>query len=396
MVKKALIILLTVFFLMTAGKCSQPRIGPFTAVIALRNGLIIDGTGVEPISNGTLLISGNRISAIGSGPEVSIPEEARVFNLSGAAVLPGFFNSHIHSGYSESNLKAWAHGGVTTVRDVGAAYTQTLFSNRDQLNSDNSNARLVSAGPMLTVPNGYPIAVFNSTAAYPLNSMADIREKVPALIEDGADLLKLTIESGAVWGLNLPVFSPEEAAEIVQIGHQRGKKISAHVLVAADLARAAAAGVDDIAHMVVDNITDELIQQIVNKDIYWVPTLELFECVGGNLHIPAGENLKKFVRAGGQVALGTDYDGYYCPFELGMPMKEIGLMSRAEMTPMQIIVAATRNSAYVSGLSDELGTLTKGKIADIIVVSGNPLEDLETLANVRMVIKNGEIIRNDL
>jgi imidazolonepropionase-like amidohydrolase len=92
------------------------------------------------------------------------------------------------------------------------------------------------------------------------------------------------------------------------------------------------------------------------------------------------------------VALGTDYAGYACEFELGMPLKEIKLMHAAGMTPMQIIVAATRNAAKVCSLPDH-GTLEAGKTADVLVVDGNPLEDLDALKRVLMVIHNGELIR---
>jgi imidazolonepropionase-like amidohydrolase len=93
-----------------------------------------------------------------------------------------------------------------------------------------------------------------------------------------------------------------------------------------------------------------------------------------------------------KVALGTDYDGYTTPFDLGMPITEMKLMREAGMTPMQIIISGTKHGAYVCGLENELGTIEPGKIADIIILKDNPLDDLEALLNVQMVIHNGEII----
>jgi imidazolonepropionase-like amidohydrolase len=101
------------------------------------------------------------------------------------------------------------------------------------------------------------------------------------------------------------------------------------------------------------------------------------------------------VKHGGQVALGNDYGGGPSEFELGIPMYEIEQMSEAGMTPMQVIVASTKNAAIVSGIEDEVGTLEPGKIADVLVVAGDPLEDLENLTNIRMVIHNGTIIRDE-
>ncbi len=101
------------------------------------------------------------------------------------------------------------------------------------------------------------------------------------------------------------------------------------------------------------------------------------------------QNLAQFVRLGGRVALGNDYNGGPGVFELGMPMYEIQMMAQAQMTPMQIIVAGTSNAAHVIGMENEIGTLEPGKMADVLVINGNPLENLEKLADLRMVIHNG-------
>ncbi len=132
---------------------------------------------------------------------------------------------------------------------------------------------------------------------------------------------------------------------------------------------------------------------MVDNGTYWVPTLELWKRVGGGNDKLAVANLTRYVAAGGKVALGTDYAGYSAVFDLGMPVTEIELMQQAGMTPMQIIVAATRNGAHVCNLGDELGTLQAGKIADVLVVNGDPLEDVQALTQVRLVIHNGEVIR---
>jgi imidazolonepropionase-like amidohydrolase len=145
--------------------------------------------------------------------------------------------------------------------------------------------------------------------------------------------------------------------------------------------------------MAVDHVSDQLIDRVVKDGVYWVPTLELWQGVGYGFGMMAIDNLRRFVQTGGKVALGTDYAGYTTPFDLGMPLREIGWMREAGMTPMQIIVAGTRNAAHVCNMGDRLGTLKVGKIADILIVQGNPLEDIgEALSNVEMVIHNGTII----
>ncbi|MEE9464710.1 MAG: amidohydrolase family protein, partial [Candidatus Neomarinimicrobiota bacterium] len=172
-----------------------------------------------------------------------------------------------------------------------------------------------------------------------------------------------------------------------------------HISRSHHLEKALAAGVDDVVHMVVDNLPAALISEMIAQDMYWVPTLELWDGVSElhrvNWDAQAKNNLSRFVSAGGKVALGTDFDGYVTDFQLGLPMHEMELMQAAGMTPMQIIVAGTRNAAHVCNLDTVLGTIEPGKIADILVVAGNPLEDLQVLRNVRLVMHNGEVIREE-
>jgi imidazolonepropionase-like amidohydrolase len=167
------------------------------------------------------------------------------------------------------------------------------------------------------------------------------------------------------------------------------------VTVAADLPGALDAGVDDIAHMATDRVSDATIQRMVEASVYWVPTLELWQGVGLR-RAAIADNLRRFVAASGQVALGTDYLGApNVDFDLGMPITEIELMAQAGMTPMQIIVAATRNAAHVCGLERELGTLEPGKLADVLVVDGDPLTDVHVLTQTRLVLRDGVIIMQE-
>jgi imidazolonepropionase-like amidohydrolase len=210
------------------------------------------------------------------------------------------------------------------------------------------------------------------------------------LVDDGADLVKIYVEeptSGYV-----PVQDAITAA--VDAAHARGVRATAHILQRAHLEYALEAQVDDLAHMIFDELPDDLIARVIKQDAYWVPTLELAQCTG-NLSVTA-DNLRSFSQSGGNVALGTDFAGFRnCEFDLGMPIAEIDLMLEADMTPMQIIVAATKHAAHVCGLEDELGTLEVGKIADILVVAGDPLDDMQVLTDVQMVVHSGVVILDE-
>jgi imidazolonepropionase-like amidohydrolase len=344
-------------------------------------GTLIDGTGADPLPDAILVIQGDRIVAVGPSSEVPVPAGAQILDLPQATILPGFINTHVHNAYNASNLRIWAQAGVTTVRDLGHRFGRPYFAIRDRLRADPQNARLIAAGPLVTVPGGYPIAG-NDFPSLTVTSPEDAREKIEQLIDDGAEVIKITLTSGRA-----PSLSTEEAAAIVETAHARGIPVTAHATTAQDLRRALDAGVDDVAHIAVDRVPTSDIRRMVEAGMSWVPTFEPLENRGQ-------DNLRRFVRAAGRVALGND-SGYLPGIEVGMPMREIQAMHEAGMTPMQIIVAATRDAAYVCRLSDVLGTLEAGKAADTLVVGGNPLDDLNALQDVLLVIHDGVIIRDE-
>jgi imidazolonepropionase-like amidohydrolase len=371
--------------------------------MALFNGTLIDGTGAEPVPNGAVVIQGERILAAGPRKKIKIPTNADKINVQGGTILPGFINTHVHDAYNEWNLKAWAQGGVTTVRDLGAfgPYTPTLFATRNALRAIPECARLVAVGSFVNVKGGYPIVYWGGHAVT-VTSPEEARQAVKMLIDDGADVIKTAMESGYSFGHSgWPLLSPEESTALVEAAHERGKTVTAHVTSARDLKRALDAGVDEIAHMVVDTLPENYISRMVEDGTRWVPTIELWQGVSRNYPVSYGtmaiNNLAKFVEAGGEVSLGTDYAGApNVNFDLGMPIHEIKWMQEAGMTPMQIIVAATRNSARSCDMERILGTLEAGKLADIIVVDGNPLADVKALTNTRLVLREGKFIKSTL
>jgi imidazolonepropionase-like amidohydrolase len=395
---KARILTMVVVVLILAG-CIGAQADPVAVSgnLVITNGTVIDGTGADPIADGVVVIAGDRITAVGTAADFVLPPDATRIDAQGGTILPGFINAHVHAGYSEANLEAWAQGGVTTVRDLGnGGDREALFALRDSYRDQPQLARLVAVGPWVSVPDGYPMVPWGAQGLA-VTSVDDGRGKVAQLLDEGADMIKIMMESGKTFGIDIPVLSLDEASAIVEVAHERGVLVSAHAMDSTDLARALDAGVDDIAHMIWDPLTDGLIDRMVEDDVYWVPTLELYHHVakdaGNGWDQLAIENLRRFVKAGGQVALGTDFDGYGAEFDLGMPMIEIESMAAAGMTPMQIIVAATANAAHVCNLDAEIGTLESGKAADILVVDGDPLKDLQALARTILVLRDGVVIR---
>jgi len=372
-------------------------------IVVFNGATLIDGNGGEPVNRAAVVIQGDRILYAGPKDEIEIPTISTVYDVRGLTILPGFFNTHVHeASFTQgepgqldlSRLEAWAYEGVTTVRDVTSPreelvrYKQYLPAQRDSY-----LARLLNAGPCIEVPGGRAEG-YNRLIIY---SAEDAREKIERLLDDGADVVKLYFEDGSIFGESWNVMTTEEARMIVKVAHGRGKTVTVHVQEAYLVEKALDAGVDDICHSQVDEpVPDHLIERMVEQGASLVPTLEMSNTWRPYLQT-SWVNLRRMVELGVNVAIGTDYSYTFdIEFELGMPLREMQLMESGGMTPMQIIVAGTRNSAHVCGLGHELGTIEKGKIADLIMVDGDPLQDLAVLKNhLVMVVHDGVVIRDD-
>jgi imidazolonepropionase-like amidohydrolase len=337
-------------------------------------GTVIDGTGRPPLIDGVVLLEGESIIAVGSRDDMEIPAEARVYELEGGTILPGFINAHVHNTHAgRALLEAWAREGVTTVRDLGAPLGATWWVRSD----DPRLATVLSAGPIVTVPEGYPIAA-NGFPSLTVTSPQDARQKIQGLAMQGAEVIKISLESRAG-----PILTLEETIAVVETAHSLNLPVSVHVTAVSDLRQAVEAGVDDVAHMVNGSVPDELLAAMLRKGIAWVPTLAATREAAGTL--------RRFLDSGGLIAVGNDSG--YLGFDVGMPMDEIESLARAGMTPLEILVAATRNGARVLRREATLGTLEPGKLADVLVVRGDPLADLEALSNPLLVVHRGVVIR---
>jgi len=337
-------------------------------------GTVIDGTGRPPIVDGVVLVDSERVVAVGERDDVDIPADARIYEWGEATILPGFINAHVDNTTENVELLVqWAQAGVTTVRDLGAPTTVSWWlRNRSPL-----LAGVVRAGPIVTVPKGYPI-VPNGFRSIAVTNPDDAHRKVEALIRQGADLVKIALESGEG-----PTLTPEERSAVVEVAHAHGLPVSVHATRLPDLQQAVAAGVDDIAHMVQGWIPDDLLQEMVKKGIAWVPTLAA--------EGPCRDTLRRFLDAGEVVGVGNDTG--YLGFDEGMPMDELRALSRAGLTPMEILVAATRDAARILRRTATIGTLEQGKQADVLVVRGDPLQDLEVLLDPVFVLHRGVVVR---
>lgn len=342
-------------------------------------GTLIDGTGAAPVRDGVVLVKNSRIIAVGQANKIKIPGNARVVSIPDAYVLPGFINTHVHSRYREDLLKKWASEGVTTVRDVGGEIKLDWFKLRKAFSANPACARLIAAGPILAAPGGMPEPV-----TLGITSPEQGRREVNKLIDRGADVIKIALNSSLK-----PLLSKEEVKAIIDAAHKRGKPVAAHIIAASAMRLVFRAGVDDINHLAIKGKQpDGFIKKFAASGIYWVPTLATMP---PKFRAKGIDAFKTFVKLGGKVAMGND-SGWLPNVLVGMPMKELAQMQNAGMTPMAIIKASTLNAAIVCRIDKQLGTLEKEKIADILVIKGSPLTDINNLKNTRLVVLNGKVI----
>jgi enamidase len=281
-------------------------------------------------------------------------------------------------------------------------------------------ARGFHAGPIITAPGGYPAMFYGCFWHYEVATPAEACTAVEDLLDRGVDVIKIALEPGYPhdpW----PVLTPEQVQAIVETAHGHGILVRAHVRQAAMLDVALEAGVDVVEHVPLPFCLEVELKQLLAEDnlhladlpayevqlvrmveqgVVLVPTLDANTCIISDMprlgpveEQAATEFLLEIVHAyrelGGVVVLGNDYG---CPgVAEGMPLREMELLLAAGLTPMEVIEAGTSRAAFVSGHGDELGTLEPAKLADLIVVDGDPLNDIEAMKRVDLVIRGGKI-----
>jgi imidazolonepropionase-like amidohydrolase len=377
--------------------------------ILLKNGVLLDGTGKNAAAGVSLCISNGRIRSVTYGDsDTRASEYMRVIDLNGLAVLPGFINTHVHSGFKhlegeplrdfhEEYLKACINEGVTTVRDEGMLTDDSIedvINKKQRLDKSGLYPRIVTTGKYFSAPGGY-----GGAAPIGITTEEDARNHVNGIVHKGIDMIKTVLEDGldpSTFGL--PKLSDDLLMAICDEAHKRGVKVSAHVTQAHNLKRLVKAGIDDAGHMIYDDLSDELIREMIEKNIYIVPTLTVLKMINDKFGVPVLQqgmaNVFKFVQMGGKIGLGDDFIEEEMPwYRLGMPLLELQLLREAGLTNMQIITAATKHGAEICSIQNDVGTVEEGKCADLLIVDGNPLDDIDCVGKVKIVMKNGLIVQ---
>jgi len=401
---------------------TPPTLQPVPAdALVLTNGTVILGTGAPPIPDGIVVIQQERVLAAGRAADYAVPAGTKVVDAKHGTILPGIINAHVH-GVSNAAIRRvyFLLKGVTSVCDMGSRLNEMPQFEQDHVSGP--AARGFRSGPIVTAPGGYPDVVFHASLNYEVTGPDEAQAAVADLVNRGADAIKIALEPGSAqepW----PMLNLQEVEAIVQAAHERGRLVRAHVgrtdgTKVLDIV--VESGVDviehvpipvfsamdaynlikDKAHFALDPAYEARLTRLVARQVVMVPTLDAHTlwCESAELTSEQkqacfefyGEPVRQFHTLGGVVALGNDY-GADDAIEKGMPLREMRLLLAAGLTPMQVIEAGTRHAAQVCGHGKELGTLEAGKLADIIVVHGDPLADIEVMKQVSVVIKGGQI-----
>lgn len=355
--------------------------------ILLRAARLFDGRHLY--DNAAVIVSEGTIAALGSADQVLTPE-AIVRDLGDATILPGFIELHGHITLRGVPHETILRHGVTTVRDVGGP----LFPPA----GGDGRLRLLTAGPIITAPGGYPLPVFGSTdVAAAVESPTQARQLVRQLVAGGAVVVKVGLdpggEPGAPWTTAhaphpippWPLLSLDTVAAIVEEAHRLGRRVTAHVGETQGVSLALAAGVDEWAHMPCTAIAEPLLKQAVQQDVKIVTTLDtLSQCPG--IH----QNTATLAALGATLLYGAEIGHPEIPW--GIDAAELHrILHVTGMTPLELFRTATAKAGEHLGLAP-LGMLTPGAPADLIAVRGNPFTNFKLLEYPDLVMSGGRIV----
>jgi len=395
----------------------------------LRGGTLIDGTGRPPRPNAAILIENGRIAAVGDAAEIEAPPEADIIDVPGKTILPGLIDAHDHLHHTNrdlneratrplsltmmqiaDNLRVTLTAGITTVRDAAGldlgfklAVEQGLIPGPRLLISLTIISRTggiedprTRSGVDLSWRNlpGLPSPV--------ADGVEECRKRVREVLHAGADVVKCASTGGVssqTLTATVQTLSRAELDTIVEEARYMEKRTMCHAHGGPGLQAAVDAGIDSIEHGICLSRTPDLLAQMAAQGTFLVPTLRVLHLhrlrgtpwakqKADELYGDALATVRMAMEAGVRVAMGSDAGA----FGHGHNAAELQHLVEAGMTPMEAIVAATRTASECLGLEADIGTLERGKYADLLVVDGDPLADvglLDDQARLLLVMKGG-------
>ena len=408
----------------------------------IKGGTVIDGTGRSPFEKGLVVVEGSNIGFVGKEGDIDLPkgEDVEVIDVEGKTVMPGLIDSHVHiytNGESSEftsmpirdnpltramkcipRLKRDLEMGMTTLRDGGSGWGWLEVALRDAINrGDIAGPRFFATGYHLTVTGGHGyflppwlanIPVHPEQSSVHCDGPDEWRKAARLQIYNGVDCLKLVASRDVISpGIaTAPQATREELKAAIDEAHKMGKKALVHAQGREAIMNAIEAGADSIVHGFW--IDEECAEMMVKRDVYLEST-NLY--VRGIMDKGKGDlpdwmvqkatecwkdkerNFGMLLEKGVKISFGSDTGVPY--IQHGNNARELSMFVELGMEPMQAIIAATKTAAEAIGIDNMVGTIEAGKIADIIVVEGDPLEDINILHEenrIKLVMKEGVVV----
>ena len=398
-----------------------------TTSFLVRDVTLLDGTGRPPQPDWAVVVEGRRIAWSGPAAEAPATAPETVVEGGGRTLLPGLVNCHVHltaDGAPDlfaqvagdtvplATLRA-AHGarvtlqsGVTTVRDCGAADDVVVELAKAIDRGMCPGPRVQAAGRVITMTGGHGHFIGREA-----DGPDEVRKATRAEIKAGAAVIKVMATGGVLTPGVSPTQTallPEELAVVAQEAHNSGRRVTTHAIGRAGIHNALLAGIDSIEHGFY--LDDELLELAIDQGAFLVPTMLAVDGIIRN-GVAAGipewvvdkaereaqkqrESFAAAVASGMRIAAGTDAGTPFNPH--GALAQELALMVTHGLTPLQTLVAATGAAAENLGMAHEIGTVEVGKLADLVLLDGDPLADVSATGRVVLVVKDGVVHRDDL
>jgi len=390
------------------------------------------------IEKATIIIEGNRISSVNL--QADYPEGATIVDLSNLVIMPGLIDCHLHLGgltkdkpgkaigkvsfidmasFFWDYLRNYAYrrklaieNGVITIRSAGDIYPH-IIQLRDKIESGKlTGPRIFAPGPMITAPGGHPASTIYKGNRYIIENavrqIADVdnaREEVKRLAKGGVDCIKAIYSVIDPMDIShkVPKLSLNVLEALADEAHRHNLRLMVHTGSPEDTMDSLKAGADSIEHGMLPGtgsteFGDEIVSMMLDKRTYFVPTIAIawaYKETDPEVFSGLKKVIKKLHDAGVNIAAGTDSGTPGVVIGKGLH-KELELMVEAGLSPMEAIMTGTRNAAENLGKGSELGTIEKGKLADMILVSGNPAVNISDTRNIKLVMKDGRILIDKL